>query len=79
MASADYCLCDVCGGKAFYDANLNYQFPQKDGTYEYGLTPIRDSHMALDYLGDWAVLCVTCAKTHKAVVMLLPTPPKGEA
>jgi len=25
MAGADYRSCDVCGGKAFYDANLSYE------------------------------------------------------
>lgn len=26
MAYADYYLCDNCGGKCFYDANLNWEF-----------------------------------------------------
>lgn len=51
MALADYRLCDVCGGKAFYDANLNY------------------TDEGLDRLGDWKVICVECAKTHKTVVV----------
>jgi len=29
MASTDYRLCDNCGRKAFYDANLNYEWPDK--------------------------------------------------
>lgn len=32
MAMADYRLCDVCGCKAFYDANLNYD---DDGNLDY--------------------------------------------
>ena len=24
---------------------------------------------ALDYLGDWAVLCIDCAKTHRCVIV----------
>lgn len=60
MALADYRLCDVCGGKAFYDANLNYDFDNMD----------KEAHMPkLDYLGDWAVICEDCAKTHRCVVL----------
>lgn len=29
MASCDYKLCDVCGGKAFYDSNLQYDSEDK--------------------------------------------------
>ena len=62
MAAADYRLCDVCGGKAFYDANLNNDFDAPAEEH------IRDSNYKLDYLGDWAVLCRDCAKTHKCVI-----------
>jgi hypothetical protein len=58
MALADYRLCDVCGGKAFYDANLNYDFSECNEKGE----------PRLDYLGDWAVLCIDCAKTHEVVI-----------
>lgn len=80
MAAADYKLCDVCGKKAFYDANLNYengppdyreqapfrvagkeQYSDADAAQKYGYR--------LDYLGDWAVICDDCAKTHKCVVL----------
>lgn len=57
MAAADYRLCDVCAGKVFYDANLNYDYDRESGEYK------------LDYLGDWAVICDDCAKTHKCVVV----------
>lgn len=56
MALADYRLCDVCGNKAFYDANLNYDVDEN------GVT-------TLDHVGAWAVLCVDCAKTHETVVL----------
>ena len=59
MAAADYRLCDVCGGKVFYDANLNYDFGER--------SPCGDPK--LDYLGDWAVICDECCKTHVCVVM----------
>ena len=57
MALADYRLCDVCGSKVFYDANLNYDF---DDCNEEG-------QPSLDYLGDWAVICIDCAKEWKTV------------
>jgi hypothetical protein len=68
MALADYRLCDVCGNKAFYDANLNYTFPW-DGEPIPEDEKVREGNYKLDYLGDWAVLCRDCAKTHVAVVM----------
>ena len=61
MALCDYRLCDRCGGKAFYDANLNYGDP--------GATCVRGQHYTLDHVGDWAVLCQTCAETHAVVIM----------
>lgn len=59
MAAADYRLCDCCDGKVFYDSNLNYEYDEV----------LPSGHMALDYLGDWAVICSDCAKTHKTVVL----------
>lgn len=56
MAYADYRHCDVCDAKAFYDANLAYDFK------EHGET-------GLFNVGDWKVLCKTCAKTHEVVVV----------
>jgi hypothetical protein len=53
MARSDYRLCDVRDGKAFYDANLNY-FGRVDAS----------GYPVPDYVGDWAVLCTDCAKTH---------------
>jgi len=90
MAMADYKLCDVCGEKAFYDANLNYE----DGVSEWGLPPFRvagapqfdDPQMVnkhghrLGYVGDWAVVCAECAKTHRtAIVKIAATANEGEA
>ena len=77
MAAADYRLCDVCGGKVFYDANLNYE-QGHDSEYAKGRKPFRwageepvsnDWLLRLDYLGDWAVICSDCAKTHKTIVV----------
>lgn len=82
MAGCDYRRCDVCGEKAFYDANLNYT----EGKSEYRETTafriagapqpgpqesLDKWGMRLDYLGDWAVICDDCAKTHKCVVVKL--------
>ena len=52
MAYADYYLCNVCGGKTFYDANLNYE---QDGIC---------GDTTLDRVGQMAAICNTCAKTH---------------
>lgn len=88
MAAADYRLCDVCNGKAFYDSNLGYE----DGTDEFSAQqpPYRVAGeeqyadpalnqrygMRLGYLGDWAVLCDDCAKTHKVQIVERTTEPK---
>lgn len=80
MAAADYRLCDVCDGKVFYDANLNYeqgrasewakrQTPFRWAGEEQGKPENDDWLLRLDYLGDWAVICDECAKTHKTVVV----------
>jgi hypothetical protein len=60
MAGADYRSCDVCGGKAFYDANLNYDFEN--------INP-KTGDPKLDYLGDWAVICIECAKKYECVIV----------
>lgn len=68
MAAADYRLCDVCGGKAFYDANLNYeQGGDVEGFVRNGGSLM--SHTRLDRLGDWCVICATCAETHACVIV----------
>lgn len=58
MALADYRLCDVCGQKVFYDADLNYDYPNTNAKGD----------IKLDYLGDWAVICEECAKDHECVI-----------
>ena len=69
MAAGDYRSCDVCGGKAFYDARLNYDTGKKiDGKWVYSETPYRIAgdepgafSVGLDYVGDWAVICTGCS------------------
>lgn len=77
MAAADYRLCDVCGCKAFYDANLNYeQGGDVPGSLRNGGMMLPNT--GLDRLGDWCVICQECAKTHKCVVVKTdPTEPPG--
>lgn len=62
MAYSDYRLCDKCGCKAFYDVNLNYEYKDKERY-------IRGEYVALDYVGDWAVLCIDCSKKYKCEIV----------
>lgn len=56
MARADYKLCDVCGGKAFYDAGLNYD-PALSGLHD---LEGRDISMALDHCAQVGAICADC-------------------
>ena len=77
MAAADYRLCDLCNGKAFYDANLNYDNNVNDkrqpfrlaGEHQIANPELRQRGYRLDYVGDWAVLCEDCAKTHQTQIV----------
>jgi hypothetical protein len=72
MAACDYRLCDLCGGKAFYDANLSYNDAKSADdprAYRIAGNPQRFGWMALGYVGDWAVLCTECAKTHRTMIV----------
>lgn len=60
MAAADYRLCDVCGSKAFYDANLNYEF-EESKYFEWDEIDKTNGYR-LDYLGDWACICKDCVE-----------------
>lgn len=76
MASCDYRLCDVCGGKAFYNANLNYDHAERENdpeSYRIAGEPQKWG-TRLDYLGDWAVLCSECAKTHRTQIVPIAAP-----
>ncbi len=55
MAAMDYRHCDVCGCKAFYDADLDYDNKRFD----------ENSGGVPGNVGAWVVLCVDCAKTHE--------------
>jgi len=78
MASTDYRLCDLCEKKAFYDVNLSYERSDQEGDIPFKIvgkdfygTPemIKKYGCKLGYLGDWAVLCTDCAKTHKTQIV----------
>ena len=88
MARGDYRGCDVCDGKAFYDANLNYE----DGKSEWRREPYRVAGepqypgnpelnekygLSLDYVGDWAVICTDCSPRFRTLIE--PIPVDGEA
>jgi hypothetical protein len=66
MAASDYHLCAVCGGKAFYDANI------EDSRYIASYDPtIKNSwdNSPVEPIGI-AVLCSDCNKTHEVFVRL---------
>lgn len=56
MAGADYKHCEVCGGKAFYDANLNYEQPGQ-GLHDF---EGRDISTTLDYRAQHGAICTDC-------------------
>lgn len=71
MAACDYRQCDVCRSKTFYDANLNYEPASElpEGVQPYKQVGEPQGYNHLQGLGDWAVLCVECAKTHKTQIV----------
>lgn len=87
MAYADYRLCDVCGGKAFYDAHLNYEMVETE--FNSHRPPYRiagevqaeafGTAMRLDYVGDWVVICDDCAKTHECKIVPRQSTPTTDA
>jgi len=73
MAYADYYLCDVCGEKTFYDANLNYN--SDFGEESYNENPITKHRWPDGYVGSMAVICKVCAKTHKIEILKVEPKP----
>lgn len=81
MARSDYRLCDVCDGKAFYDSDLSYEHGPSEynkeppyriaGQEQYPDNPEFNEKygMRLGYVGDWAVICTDCAKTHRTAIV----------
>lgn len=60
MAMSDYRQCDVCGGKAFYDAELDYEMSNPHP---------KTGDPKLQYVSSMAVVCDKCEETHVAVVI----------
>lgn len=60
MAYFDYYLCDICGDKAFYDRNLDYNEDKINKNTGYP---------QLGYVGDMKVICEYCAKENKIVIV----------
>lgn len=60
MALADYRLCDICEGKTFYDANLDYEEPDKSRS-DYPNYWLRG-------VGAWVVICPECAEAHQIII-----------
>lgn len=59
MAGCDYYLCDICGCETFYDVELyGYRGPENMNPNTGHLWP--DGNV-----GDMAVICKECAKTHR--------------
>ena len=73
MALCDYRLCDVCGGKAFYDANLAYEQGQHVKRWLRNGGQMMEN-TELGYVGDWAVICDRCAETHEICIRPKATP-----
>lgn len=67
MAAADYKDCDVCVGKTFYDANITYD-DDWDIKWErpWGV-------------GDWKVICKSCAETYEVIVRKKTNEAKGRS
>ena len=57
MAMCDYCTCDVCGNKAFYNANIT------DSRYT-GYDEWTGKHLTPDEMAHVACLCVECSKKY---------------
>jgi hypothetical protein len=70
MAAADYWLCDRCGRKTFYDANLDYNNSDRLRS---------DGRMLPSGAGDAQVICVQCAEANELVIRpKAATETKGE-
>lgn len=79
MAACDYHACDRCGGKTFYDADIDGEWV--DGHWRYGWAKGGEDYPP--FLGYVAyALCHECEKTHEIVVRPTMTRPldseKGE-
>lgn len=72
MASANYYLCDVCGCKTFYDANLSY-----GDFWERNANRVTGHPWPDDNVGFMVVICRDCAKTHHVTITRFQENPNG--
>ena len=84
MAKADYRLCDVCEEKTFYDSNLSYERHNEEWAKDKPAYRVAGEDqgpygLRLGWLGDWAVICSDCAKTHKCVIVPVASAPAEKA
>lgn len=87
MARGDYRGCDVCDGKAFYDAELSYDRGSNAysspyriaGQEQYPGSPELTAKYgnSLGYVGDWAVICADCSPRFRTLIEAIA--PDGEA
>lgn len=61
MAAADYYLCDGCGNKTFYDANLDYD-DYVDSKSTTNCNPTTGHPWPSGNVGYMLVLCRECAE-----------------
>lgn len=61
MAFSDYCRCEVCRKKAFYDASLSWGYMNRDRSIQVN----QDGKQVPDGAGDYAGLCSECVKSYK--------------
>lgn len=86
MAAGDYRSCDLCGRKAFYDADLSYDTGRKvngkwvcaETSYKIAGEDQGPYGVGLGYVGDWAVICTDCAKTHRTAILPIEDMKGGE-
>ena len=64
MAAVDYYMCDHCGCKCFYDAELNWR-----ETKEGEISIEGQDGLKLDMCGSIKAICLECSKTHKCEVI----------
>ena len=72
MAIFDYRLCDVCGIKTFYDANIDYVEFETDGPvvmYDLKVDGKTEEVACPLHVGGWAVLCKGCIETHDVEIV----------
>ena len=62
MAMTDYCECDACGKKAFYDSNVTD--PRYTGWDEWSGKYLYDEEMV-----DFSCVCVECRSKYKTIVI----------